>query len=342
MSTKPLNPSPHALTVIRPDVPKGTHPVTTGKYVLATTPINEFLSKLDNWIEFRMLGATVYGNPRLGKTHAITYAKNYVKEEYPSLPVFTHLCKTHKTPSGDAFYTELLQSVGHKYQKGKIPEKRDRIIKFLMASASAKGANRILLFMDDAQLLTELHYKWLMDIQNELAKENIILTTILVGQEELIHYRATLSDANQGQIVGRFMTTQHRFRGLETITDIKECLKRYDEDTEYPRNSGYSFTQYFFPEAYTSHRFRLQNSAKNLVTAVQKLHSQRGMRKKFELPMQFMTSATEYCLKRFGVDGMNVDELTVKHWMEALVNVGYLDFVDNHLLSLTNWKNKNK
>ena len=195
--------------------------------------------------------------------------------------------------------------------------------------------------MDDAQFLTALEYKWLMNVQNALAKDaNIILTTILVGQEELMYYRATLLDAAQGQIIGRFMTTRHHFRGLETLNDIKECLKRYDEDTEYPPNSGYSFTRYFFPEAYTSNGLRLNNSAKNVLTAIQQLRAQVGLRKKFEMPMQFMTSATEYCLKRFGVDGKNVDALTAKHWMEAFATVGYLDFVDNQLPPLQEMINR--
>ena len=329
MTTMPTDVNRHkSITQIRPHVQKGTHPIETGRYLLATRQISEFLERLDIWIEYRALGAIVHGNPRIGKTQAIGYATRYVREKYPALPVFQHICKAHKTPNEDVFYTELLNSVGHKFQKqGKAWDKRERISKFLITEAAGKETNRVLFFMDDAQLMQDMHYKWWMDVQNTLSKEGIILTTILVGQEELIQFRTILLDANQYQIVGRFMTNSHPFRGLETLIDVKECLKGYDEESEYPEGSGYSLTRYYFPETYSSHGFRLQNSANEVVSAIKQIRTHNGLYKKFELPMLFMTLATEYCLKRFGVDGGNLNKLTVKHWMEAFINVGYSDFV---------------
>lgn len=50
-----------------------------------------------------------------------------------------------------------------------------------------------------------MHYDWLMDLFNELEQYGITLTTILVGQKELVYQRSVFISGEKFQIVGRFM-----------------------------------------------------------------------------------------------------------------------------------------
>src|SRR5690606_14475931 len=94
---------------------------------------------------------------------------------------------------------------------GKASLKRDRLFKFLLERAEVSSHQRVILFVDDAQRLFELHYGWLMDLYNELDHAGISMTVILVGQEELIHQLSSFIQGKKAQIVGRFMVPEHKF-----------------------------------------------------------------------------------------------------------------------------------
>jgi hypothetical protein len=47
----------------RPFVPKGTHPIETGRYLLLTNEIEKLFSTVKNWIDRRSPGGIIYGRP---------------------------------------------------------------------------------------------------------------------------------------------------------------------------------------------------------------------------------------------------------------------------------------
>lgn len=119
---------------------------------------------------------------------------------------------------------------------------------------------RVSFFIDDAQRLVEIHYDWLMDLYNDLDHYGITLTTILVGQKELVHQRSAFISGDKFQIVGRFMSHEYQFKGIENLNNLRICLTGYDDYCEYPTNSNWSFTKYFFSESFTR-GYRLHHSA---------------------------------------------------------------------------------
>lgn len=102
-----------------------------------------------------------------------------------------------------------------------------------------------------------------MDIYNELDSAGISMTVILVGQEELVHQRSAFIQAKKAQIIGRFMIHEYKFKGVTDIKDMTVCLAGYDNVSEYPINSGWSFTRYYFPEIFDQGH-RLHHCAKEL------------------------------------------------------------------------------
>lgn len=309
----------------RPEISIGCHPLEAGRYLLATNEINRLREEVIKWIDNRTPGAIVYGRPRLGKSRAIKYLQYDLPEVFGGkLPIFQVRCLQYKNLNEGVFFGDLLKDVGHmEYLSGKPEVKRDRLIKFLLERGRVSGQHRIILFLDDSQRLHELQYGWLMDIYNELDQFGICLTVILVGQEELIHQRTAFKQSKKTQIIGRFMIHEYQFMGIKTLEDIKSCLAGYDCNCEYPAGSGWSFTRYFFPEAYTLGQ-RLENSADEVFKAFTTLRQAVKMLSPMEIPMQYLTLTVEYAFRKFGTNGLNVEWLNQANWIEAIENSGYI------------------
>jgi len=311
----------------RPFIPKDSHPIETGRYVIPTNEIFNLYTEITKWIKNRAPGGIIYGRPRLGKTRAIEYLKRIISVNYDSkLPIYTIACRQYKNPNEGVFFEDLLRDVKHAlHSSGKSNIKRDRLTKFLIERTESSGTNRVIMFIDDAQRLFEIQYGWLMDIYNELDNYGISLTVILVGQEELIHQRSAFIHAKKAQIIGRFMVHEYKFTGLKNSGDIQTCLKGYDADSEYPTNSGWSFTRYYFPDSFCEGK-RLESCAEDVYDAFKNLRQEVGQLKNtFEIPMQYLTLTIEYALRSFGVSGENVEWLSKSHWKDAILNSGYLE-----------------
>jgi hypothetical protein len=311
--------------MLRPFIPKGTHPVETGKYLISTNEINRMYQTVIQWVDNRIPGAIIYGRPRLGKTRAISYLINCLPDDLgKNTPIYHIRCRKYKNTNENFFFEDLLNGVGHSIVfNGKANMKRNRLMRFLLERADVSGRNKIVFFIDDAQRLVELNYDWLMDLYNDLDEYGITLTTILVGQKELVHQRSAFISGEKFQIVGRFMSQEYHFKGLETLNDLKICLLGYDDYCEYPLESNWSFTKYFFPEAF-NRGYRLHQSAGDLYQVFIDLRREFGLPQKVEIPMQYITLTIEYALKRFGCNGLDLQGIEKAHWEEAIKNSGYI------------------
>lgn len=310
---------------IRPFIPKGTHPVETGKYLISTNEIDRMYQTVLQWIENQIPGAIIYGRPRLGKTRAITYLMNCLPQDFgKNMPIYHVRCRRYKQPNENSFFEDLLLAVGHSSAiQGKANVKRMRLLRFLVEQADSSSTNKVVFFIDDAQRLVEMHYDWLMDLFNELEQYGITLTTILVGQKELVYQRSAFISGEKFQIVGRFMSQEYQFKGMTTLTDLKVCLTGYDDYCEYPIDSKCSFTKYFFTDSFIR-GYRLQHSAEELYQVFIDLRREHGLSQKVEIPMQYITLTIEYALKKFGSNGLNLTRIEKIQWEESIKNSGYI------------------
>lgn len=301
------------------------HPVETGRYIIPTIEISRMFQKVSTWIKYRNPGGIIYGRPRIGKTWATKFLiKTLPKVLGGDLPVY-HITSLHeKIASPGIFFEHLLKDVGHEVvYSGKTNVKRERLYKFLLHKGDSSKHKRIVMFIDDAQCLLELQYGWLMDIYNQLNQEGITLTTILVGQKELIHQRSAFKLAQKHQIIGRFMTQDHQFSGLKTLEDIQICLRGYDQGVEYPENSGWSYTRYFFPEEFACGE-RLENCTKDIFDLFNEIRNKERIFTEFEIPMQYLITAIEYAFLEYGANGRIEGWLNKTIWKEAIEMSGYI------------------
>ncbi|KPB06708.1 hypothetical protein AAV98_00805 [Bacillus sp. CHD6a] len=309
----------------RPTIPVGGHPVETGDYIVDTLAINAVAESILNWINLRVPGGIVFGEPRLGKSRAIKYIRNVFDYKYPNQWLnLSILTRKKRTPNEDSFFEFFLKDVGHSiYSIGKPSAKRDRLTNFLLDKGDQTIRNQIVLFIDDAQRLTNIEYEWLMDLYNELDSFGITLTTLLFGQTELSQ-RRNLFITTDKQIVGRFMIHEERFFGIRRKDELAYLLASYDSITEFPEGSNCSYTNFFFPEGFVKGQ-RLENETNNIWNSIVELRAEYGIKKGVEIPMHYLIAVINYVLLKYGANDEAIFWPTAAIWKESIFVSGYLN-----------------
>ncbi|HEX8286834.1 MAG TPA: ATP-binding protein [Pyrinomonadaceae bacterium] len=308
----------------KPLIGANVHPVERGRYIIGTREIQRLLTDLCKWIENRVPGAMIYGFQRLGKTRAI----QYVRQELPvkfgdKLPILVLPCREYTNPTETTFFGDILRAAGHAFsEKGTGTAKRNRLREFLFEIVLESGQDRIVMFLDEAQKLHEQHYKWLIDLHNELDDLGVSMITILVGQPELQHQYTVFERTGKAQIIGRFMVRQFEFVGIRSASDIAVCLAGFDDMTEFPLGSGYSYTRFFFPRAYAE-GWRLQKSAKDLWEAFRLVNQECLLPKRKDISMQEFCKTVENVLQNNRSKDDLFPNLSINVWKQAIIETGY-------------------
>lgn len=307
-----------------------THPIEIGDYFIATNAINKLYGYVNKWIRNRLPGAIIYGYPRVGKTGAVRYLIEVLKEDLgENFPIFHITCRTRKMPSETSFFEDLLIGVNHDLALigSKANVKRSRLINFLTETADSTNSNKLIIFLDDAQNLLEMEYRWLMDLYNELSLEKIHLIVFLVGQRELLSQRTVYRDVGKYQLVGRFMSQAYEFQGILDLEDLEELLLGYDEYSEYPVGSNCSYTEFYFPQAFQK-GFRLNSLAQSIWKIIEESRRSNGIKNDLDIPMQYMVLLIENILIEYGI---NENEYDITHISEDILremfeSTGYLEW----------------
>lgn len=309
----------------------GKHPLETGEYKIGTSAIDFAYEVICNLLKNRSPGGIFVGPQRYGKTCAIEYLiKLLLEEENISAVLHTVKCKHHnRTISDNRYYEELLVSFNHEYAKsGNATDKFKRIIEYLNESVLLAGYKHMIIFFDDAHRLDRHQYEWLIDIYNELIDLKITPLLLFFGQPELAYQRNTLLRGKQKQIIGRFMSHEYIFHGIRNTMDIIVCLETFDgkyPNTDYPKNSGYSFTRYYFPKAYDA-GWRFVNLAESIWMGFLSLRKKYLLSTDFEIPMQHLCLTLEYLYINYSDKFSIIPTISDQNIEEAIYQSGYIEF----------------
>lgn len=309
---------------VRPVLGKREHPVYDNDYSINTGAIIALFNDVSRWIDNQSPGGIIYGKPRLGKTKAIACITKLLRKEYnPDLPIFQLNMTFHKL-NEKRFYEQFLNDIGNAFaSKGTTFEKKERLINYLLNCAREANSKKIILFIDEANYLEEKEYSWLMDIYNRLMINGIHMTTLLVGTSEVLVAKQVFIKHKLQQLVGRFMVQEHHFHGVRDVKDLQICLVSYDSLLKYPLGSEWTYTRYFFPEAYKN-GYRLANDAELIFDCFERFNKELNLTGKLDIPMQYIILAINICLKDYGADKACLDRPGLKEWKASIVNAGYL------------------
>lgn len=114
------------------------------------------------------------------------------------------------------------------------------------------------------------------------------------------------------------------FSGIKSEDDLKVCLQGYDIASEYPSNSGYSYTRYFFQEGFEE-GLRFSNDSETIFEKFKQLRASANIHSPIEIPMQYITLSIDNCLKTYGRNGKEKHWPSISDWEEAIKSSGYVE-----------------
>lgn len=110
---------------------------------------------------------------------------------------------------------------------GSNPTKRIRLINNIREACAKNGGETVIPFCDEAQRYDDNEYEWLRDVHGHLDRLQIMLFTILVGQQDLLSIKIAMQCAGKTQIVARLMVDELTFFGVRNAADVAICLAGY-------------------------------------------------------------------------------------------------------------------
>ena len=273
------------------------HPVELDSYVMPTNALEAFINVCVGWIKSNVIGALVPGLQRIGKSWAIDYfVKNHREWLGNSVGVTSVEVLFHKGGTSEgAFWYDLLRSMGYPTTKRKPEERRSLFVGRLVDLASRTEMKKVVVFVDEAQLLDDSLFKLLIGAHNELWRiYKVKCVWILVGQPELETLVSTFISEGKRQIVGRFMTDTYSFEPLTGVTDFRAAVECYDNNLHYPTN-GPSFTEHFAPAPWGK-GYRLSADADLIYECIANARAEHGLSGSEGMTMQGFTTLMNYIL----------------------------------------------
>ena len=293
-------------------------------YTVPTKAIMDLKTRVEEWISMNDCGAIIYGEARVGKTRAIHYLSEHLRDKYGTeLPIYT-LCATDHVPTQKTFYSSLLMSLGHEEaHKGSAVQLRQRIVNRIIVNALDTKYRRAVLFVDEAYLLSDKEYTWLIDIYNELNLNDILFTVFLFGTVELKKQKKGYISSGKKQIVLRFMVNEFEFMGITNEREAVICLSSIDKPFII---KGYSdeiiLSELFFPLAYAD-GMTLSSYAKDIWEAFMEIIKTNKINTKQVLMKHFM-DAVFYCMKIYGFYGKKLYAPTKAEWLDSIKESGFI------------------
>lgn len=243
------------------------HPLFTSDILLPTHPVEELVANVKRAVMCRETGFCLVAPSGVGKSSGLIMVEHQIKNIFPNIAVFRHDTHNHQIPSIRAFFMHFLLTVGHFDLKGETFLLRCRLVNALIDSGRLNGSNVVLLLIDEAHAMSEQDLNFLKDVYNDLAKENVQLISVLMGQDpELRWLLAKLESDRRLDLIGRFAMRIVPFRPFNSLIDLQRILSEIDS-ARYPSENGPTWTEFFFPLAFEN-GFRLVNEADRFYNAM--------------------------------------------------------------------------
>ena len=270
-----------------------------------TTEIDTLSKSIVDMIDFGECGALISGRQRIGKTRAVKFIRNTLLNEYgPDLPVHIWNLMEHRTNITDKqFYRSLLTNMGFTNIRNSETAitLKTRVIHMLCAEAAQNEYGYSVLFIDEAQLLEERDYLYLIDLYNEMERQGIQLFTFLVGQPELVDIKKEFRTQGKLQIVGRFMVNEFVFNGIRDLLSMTVILSDFDKREYVVDGTSVNIARDLFPASYAGGD-KLITIAQPLYPAFQKYIKDNSMPDK-DIPMKYFMRAVARMIVDYSVIG---------------------------------------
>lgn len=273
------------------------HPVEADDYVIPTNALEDFVNVVKSWITSNVVGALVPGLQRVGKSFAVEYfVKKYKEWLGDSVGVVSAEVGFHKVITEVLFWGDLLRSMKRPTTKRSPEDRRTLFVGRLVEAGARSVQKKVIIFMDEAQLLDDTLFKLLIGVHNEMWRiYRIKCVWILVGQPELETLVTTFIAEGKRQIVGRFMADTYFFQPLNGIKDFKAAVECYDKHLRHPAADGPTYTEHFAPVPWAA-GYRLESDADLIFSRIALSRAAAGLPEGSGMTMQGFITLMNYVL----------------------------------------------
>lgn len=258
-----------SFTTLKRDEFYSKHPVVQGDYTLRTPMLLAAYAIVRERVATRRTGIVFYGPPRIGKTKCAEEIKRLLTEEFRSLIASIIYARPSLRPSDSHMFRLILEARGHVLASRKDPNLLFKnAVTDVELEVKKQSGSQYILIIDEAHLLDQTDMQRLVVFHNALASRGVKMTTLSFAQPEIMYRRTALMAARHLQIIARFLSEPVRFEGCSCVEYLRALLRSFDQHSDYPEGSGWSYTRFFVPEAFLA-GFRLEEFAQSIWEALQ-------------------------------------------------------------------------
>lgn len=297
------------------------HPVLTLKYTVPTPTIEQIYSIVRERVWMHRPSMYMYARPRMGKSTCAAAVKALLNAEFPEkYVVILSADPTRKSTLAKDLATECGLHLGPRDTPSRI---LDLLITHICCEAQAINGDHFILEIDEMQALQGPQYNELLLLQNRLQLRGIKLTTIGFAQPDINNERSALLVAGATNLIARFLSEPIIFKGCDDMAWLARVLRSFDEDLQYPEG-GCSYTEFFFPEAYSS-GMRLIQSLELIWGAITELAGKGGTKnfqveQVFRILQEMLVSMRRKDCDSFKITKSDIDDVIEK--LNILATIG--------------------
>lgn len=286
------------------------HPMLEGEYFIDTSDTEDFYNVVFDHVFARKSGLYITGEFRVGKTKNILNSILRLKIDLPIIYADFFSGKRNHNQSKLSFCHDILNSF--KYYPSPHQNPIEALPRYLITKSVMTGSRTCVLFVDEAQMLTVIQLRYLLEIWNELRREGFLLVTILVGQNNLDFLMQLTEQQDHGAVISRFFVNKFNLGGIHSEMGLKRYLSAYDNKLFYPIESKWSYSMFFRANAFDG-GWRLESECGRLWQALlERSRTNIASLRKNGFRLAFINDA----IHSFLIDSMKEDILSEKESFE--------------------------
>ncbi|SIT49458.1 conserved hypothetical protein [Paraburkholderia piptadeniae] len=227
------------------------HPLTKRRYTIPTTVIQHAYRASRERVYARHTGLIFIGKTRYGKTTCAKAIRQYLLEEFPHIHVIVVAARSTLRPVAGHAYRVILESVKHVCAaRADATLLLRNVVADVETALAAKGGDHFVMILDEVNLFGDEDIVSLLELGNLLELRGITMTVISFGQPGVAQRITSLQQQNKQQLIARFFRRPKSFVGCTGVDMLRDVLTYLDTGSEWPEGSGWSYTEFFFPQAY--------------------------------------------------------------------------------------------
>lgn len=243
-------------------IARQAHPLYRGCYLMPTPSIVRLSQTVAFWLRKGVTGGTIVGESNYGKSEGIKYVRHVRRDLFGPGVAVACIPMTKLPDRKKVFWQYVANQCGFAAMRAR-PVDLDMLNKSiagLMRICEESRADRLVLFIDDAQYMTFEHYADLKPIYDALtgAHDKRVLV-VSIGEWSLTAVAEDIKRYGK-TAVNRFLRASAVFDGVSAADELEEVLSAYDTMLRFPLGSDTSFTESLLPKGYKA-GFRLAKLA---------------------------------------------------------------------------------